>query len=159
MRRWVAVFFLVFVIIEGVVWAYILMFLSGPSRATNSMTAEFFVICGTPLVAIVSAFFSTIYVECRKKQPVPGHCVCGYNLIGNESGTCPECGRRVKTQPPLDDDVVNRVQPIAADYLVEPEEPPEDDTSEPTNCLSYGAAIVAGARTCSACGWSYKPDA
>ncbi len=23
----------------------------------------------------------------------PGHCPCGYDLRGNESGTCPECGR------------------------------------------------------------------
>ena len=23
----------------------------------------------------------------------PGHCTCGYNLTGNVSGTCPECGR------------------------------------------------------------------
>ena len=23
----------------------------------------------------------------------PGHCPCGYDLHGNESGTCPECGQ------------------------------------------------------------------
>ena len=32
----------------------------------------------------------------RKKYP-PGHCPrCGYNLTGNESGVCPECGRAVE---------------------------------------------------------------
>jgi hypothetical protein len=26
----------------------------------------------------------------RKK---PGHCLCGYDLVGNTTGVCPECGR------------------------------------------------------------------
>lgn len=25
----------------------------------------------------------------------PGHCRCGYNLTGNTSGMCPECGNRI----------------------------------------------------------------
>ena len=29
------------------------------------------------------------------KPPKPGHCRCGYDLRGNESGVCPECGRGV----------------------------------------------------------------
>ena len=28
------------------------------------------------------------------RRPLPGQCPCGYDLTGNESGTCPECGRR-----------------------------------------------------------------
>jgi len=27
----------------------------------------------------------------------PGHCACGYDLTGNESGVCPECGRNLHT--------------------------------------------------------------
>ena len=29
------------------------------------------------------------------KPPKPGHCRCGYNLTGNTSGVCPECGVEV----------------------------------------------------------------
>ena len=31
------------------------------------------------------------------KPPKPGHCRCGYNLKGNTSGVCPECGVEVQT--------------------------------------------------------------
>ena len=34
----------------------------------------------------------TIWLWRRDRIP-PGHCTgCGYNLTGNISGTCPECG-------------------------------------------------------------------
>lgn len=29
----------------------------------------------------------------------PGHCRCGYDLTGNESGKCPECGRAIEIGP------------------------------------------------------------
>ena len=33
-----------------------------------------------------------IYLRFASRRPVPGHCRCGYNLTGNTSGICPECG-------------------------------------------------------------------
>ena len=38
-----------------------------------------------------------VYVVWRRvRPPEPGHCrECGYDLTGNESGTCPECGNRI----------------------------------------------------------------
>lgn len=32
----------------------------------------------------------------RRRKPPLGHCQkCGYDLTGNESGTCPECGTKI----------------------------------------------------------------
>ena len=31
-------------------------------------------------------------------SPAPGHCPCGYDLRGNVSGTCPECGREAAAE-------------------------------------------------------------
>ena len=41
------------------------------------------------LIAIPTAFLW--WRESRR--PKPGHCPCGYDLTGNVSGKCPECGR------------------------------------------------------------------
>src|SRR5687768_14918702 len=45
----------------------------------------------------VTAFAATIlpvaWLARRIKRPQPGHCrACAYDLTGNVSGTCPECG-------------------------------------------------------------------
>ncbi len=38
------------------------------------------------------------YHYLRKQEPVSGHCTCcGYNLAGNTSGRCPECGTATHT--------------------------------------------------------------
>ena len=36
----------------------------------------------------------TAFLFWRARRIPPGHCPCGYDLTGNVSGTCPECGER-----------------------------------------------------------------
>lgn len=46
-----------------------------------------------PMLAI--AGFTT-FLWRRDRRIQPGHCRCGYNLTGNVSGVCPECGTPCK---------------------------------------------------------------
>ncbi len=49
-------------------------------------------------VGVIIAFLSSLLaVRLIAKRDVVGGCeACGYDLQGNESGTCPECGEAVK---------------------------------------------------------------
>ena len=39
----------------------------------------------------------TVLLWWRDRQPLPGCCqFCGYDLTGNVSGVCPECGQQIK---------------------------------------------------------------
>ena len=51
-----------------------------------------------PLYAVFAAVaIPTMLVWRFGPKPVkPGHCRCGYDLRGNESGVCPECGVEVR---------------------------------------------------------------
>ncbi len=45
----------------------------------------------TPLV-----IFGLLTWWCERRRIPPGHCrKCGYDLTGNVSGVCPECGERI----------------------------------------------------------------
>ncbi len=48
-----------------------------------------------------------------RKPPKPGHCRCGYDLTGNTSGVCPECGRTTGTRLP-DEGIATRMREIAS---------------------------------------------
>ena len=52
----------------------------------------------SPLVyAFVAVVLPTLLVwRFWPKPPKPGHCRCAYNLTGNTSGVCPECGVEVQ---------------------------------------------------------------
>ncbi len=42
-----------------------------------------------------------LWLLARRKRPTPGHCVkCGYDLTGNRSGRCPECGTAAMRRKP-----------------------------------------------------------
>ncbi len=49
------------------------------------------------VLAIPTAF---LFWRDNRRRYSPGHCrSCGYNLTGNESGVCPECGLKVESPP------------------------------------------------------------
>jgi hypothetical protein len=52
---------------------------------------------GVPLwLAFITFVIPTAILWHRDRHPPPGHCqTCGYNLTGNTSGRCPECGEAV----------------------------------------------------------------
>lgn len=47
-----------------------------------------------PVLLIALTFLST-----RPRKPRDTECECGYDLTGNRSGVCPECGRRIDKPP------------------------------------------------------------
>jgi hypothetical protein len=54
--------------------------------------------CGTVVAAIALFLFARRLItdKLRRARRKRGHCVpCGYDLTGNESGACPECGEKV----------------------------------------------------------------
>lgn len=56
-----------------------------------------------PVTFLVAFFISELSASTarrRQGRAARGYCVnCGYDLTGNESGRCPECGERVRRSP------------------------------------------------------------
>ena len=70
-------------------------FICGPDFDSYSHTH---VILGVPFAAIAlllaaAALWWSVTYRARRQRALPGHCAhCGYNLRGNTTGRCPECG-------------------------------------------------------------------
>lgn len=56
---------------------------------------------GVPMwILLIVAAIPTAFLWHRDRRHPPGHCQgCGYNLTGNVSGACPECGCVIKNLP------------------------------------------------------------
>ncbi len=48
--------------------------------------------------------FPTFVFWRRGRRRKPGHCGCGYDLTGNVSGRCPECGETTDRSLPPEGD-------------------------------------------------------
>lgn len=58
-----------------------------------------FVLSGTGFACIPTGLIIMAVLKARRRESPPGMCrECGYNLYGNVSGVCPECGSRVPEQ-------------------------------------------------------------
>jgi hypothetical protein len=67
--------------------------LGGPFDAGNGLT-----VVHVPLWAplLIAALPTAVLCWRDRRRIPPGHCpTCGYNLTGNVSGRCPECGQAV----------------------------------------------------------------
>ncbi len=78
--------------------------IAGPSSApagtfyAQSTLATFHVPILAPLGIVLIASAILFVIE-RRRRPLPGHCsTCRYDLTGNTSGVCPECGAKVERQ-------------------------------------------------------------
>ena len=68
----------------------------GLQAASGQMAVDILGILGAFLWYIPALIPALIVFWWTTPRPVPGHCrSCGYNLTGNVSGVCPECGSRV----------------------------------------------------------------
>jgi hypothetical protein len=73
-----------------------------PPQALPRCGLDFF---GAPFLAIplwplIVAVAAAGTVLSWRRRPRAGHCAaCGYDLTGNTSGICPECGVPIETKP------------------------------------------------------------
>jgi hypothetical protein len=57
------------------------------------------VTCSTLMGLLIQQIYTHLIVR-HVRDLMPGHCACcGYNLKGNASGVCPECGTAVPVAP------------------------------------------------------------
>jgi hypothetical protein len=71
-------------------WPYVRLGNTTPYRVRHHVRLPFW-------LPLVLTLLPTAYLIWRDRRRIPPHCCqhCGYNLTGNVSGTCPECGEAV----------------------------------------------------------------
>ena len=67
---------------------------AAPFRLPGAARPAFFIECPLWLPFVIVAVPTLLAWRFWPKPPKPGHCRCGYDLRGNVSGVCPECGER-----------------------------------------------------------------
>lgn len=94
--------------LDPVIDAAELRFLEHPTDGTSTETFWMYAVLDLLIAAALAALgvyaFRWLARALRafvaSRHPRPGCCVrCGYNLTGNVSGVCPECGRKVDSAP------------------------------------------------------------
>ena len=73
---------------EPIRWSY-------PKRYVQPGRISILIPLWLPLVIIALPTARVWWTDYRR--PKPGHCKCGYDLTGNVSGVCPECGQETKS--------------------------------------------------------------
>ncbi len=69
---------------------------AAPFRLPSAARPAFFIECPLWLPFVIVAVPTLLVWRFWPKPVKPGHCRCGYDLHGNESGVCPECGVEVQ---------------------------------------------------------------
>jgi hypothetical protein len=84
------------------VFCLVIVIAAPAPAATNAMATSFAVLAGIfvlEMLLIGLGLFGSLIFAGRHYPP--GHCRrCGYNLHGNRSGRCPECGEPISERPP-----------------------------------------------------------
>ena len=71
-------------------WGFRFDSIQRPGYSHRSLMVPLWFAC--PLTALPTALWLFAFAR-RRRRVLSGHCVvCGYNLTGNVSGKCPECG-------------------------------------------------------------------
>ena len=77
--------------LDRIAWGFVWPGSHQIARDTRVITIPFW------LCFVVASIPTMILIRLAPRRPLPGHCRCGYNLTGNVSGACPECGSEARS--------------------------------------------------------------